>query len=228
MKTLKKSLLIALTTLILISSNAFAQEEIKKESPFSVGTDLVSSYVWRGTKFSGPAIQPFVEYSVAGLTIGSWGSFGFADQVAEADLYLSYGFNFGLSLGVTDYYYQGSPYFDYTDTIASHAFEINLGYEISNFSIAANYILNDAHAGGPANSGADMYFELGYAFEFFDVFVGAGDGWHTSDGKFGLCNIGIGTSKEVKITDNYSLPIFGQVLLNPEREELNIVVGLSF
>jgi len=228
MKTLKKCFLIALTTACLIPSGVFAQEEVESESPFSVGADVVSSYVWRGSKFSGPAIQPFVEFSLGGLTLGSWGSYGFADQVAETDLYLSYGFDFGLSLGVTDYYYQGYPYFDYSDTTASHAFEINAGYEISNFSISANYILNDAHAGGPANSGSDMYFELGYAFEHFDVFVGAGDGWHTSDGEFGLCNIGIGTSKDIKITESYSLPVFGQVILNPEKEEFNLVVGISF
>ena len=35
-----------------------AQDE-ESSSPFSVGGDLVSSYLWRGTKFgTGPAIQP--------------------------------------------------------------------------------------------------------------------------------------------------------------------------
>ncbi len=228
MKTLKKSMLVVLSTTLLISSSLYAQEDSTKESPFSVGTDIVTSYVWRGTKYSGPAFQPCIEYGVGGLTIGSWGSFGFTDQVAEADLYLSYGFDFGLSLGLTDYYYQGNDYFKYTDTTASHAFEVNLGYETGGFSLGANYILNDAHAGGPANSGGDMYFELGYGFKNLDVFVGAGNGWHTSDGEFGLCNIGIGTSKDIKITDSYSLPVSGQVVLNPERKEFNIVVGISF
>jgi len=205
-----------------------AQDEAEPTTPFSVGADIVSSYVWRGTKYSGPAIQPSVEYSISGLTIGTWGSFGFNDQVAEADLYASYGFDFGLSLGLTDYYYQGNKYFQYTGDTASHAFELNLGYEIKGFTIGANYIFNDASKGGPANYGGDKYFELGYTFKYFNVFVGAGDGWHTSDGDFGLCNIGIGTSKEVKITDSYSLPVSGSVVLNPEREEFNIVVGISF
>lgn len=227
MSRAKKITIWTLMVIGLLPVSLKAQEE-EKESPFSVGTDIVSSYVWRGTKFSGPAIQPCIEYSVSGLTIGTWGSFGFNDQVAEADLYASYAFDFGLSLGLTDYYYQGAKYFQYTDTTASHAFEVNLSYEIKSFSLSANYILNDAHAGGPANAGSDMYFELGYAFKYFDVFVGAGDGWHTSDGEFNLCNVGIGTSKEVKITDSYSLPLFGQVVLNTEKEEFNIVVGVSF
>ena len=35
-----------------------------------------------------------------------------------------------------------------------------------------------------------MYFQAGYAFKHFNIFAGAGDGWHTSDGKFALCNVG--------------------------------------
>ena len=210
-----------------------AQEEAEPASPFSVGADVVSSYVWRGTKYSGPAIQPSIEYSISGFTIGTWGSFGFADEVAEADLYASYGFDFGLSLGLTDYYYQhGSAgeykYFQYSGDTANHAFEINVGYEIKGVSISGNYILNDASKGGAGSQGGDKYFELGYAFKNFNVFVGAGDGWHTSNGNFNLCNIGIGTSKEVKITDSYSLPVSGSVVLNPEKEQFNIVVGISF
>lgn len=227
MKTVRKFILAALAITCLIpSANLFAQEEEAAESPFSVGTDVVSSYVWRGTKFSGPAFQPYVEFATGGFAIGSWGSFGFNDQVAEADVYASYGFDFGLSLGVTDYYYQGTPYLEFGGDSSSHAFELNLGYEIGGFSIGANYILNETPVAGSA--GGDMYFELGYGFEYFDIFVGAGDGWHTSDGEFGLCNIGIGTSKEVKITDSYSMPIFGQVIVNPEKETFDVVVGISF
>ena len=58
MKTLKFSFLIALTVNCLIAPNLYAQEKIEQESPFLIGTDIVSSYVWRGTKFSGPALQP--------------------------------------------------------------------------------------------------------------------------------------------------------------------------
>lgn len=215
---------------VLLSVPTFAQEE-ESSSPFSVGGDFVSSYVWRGSKIgSGPNIQPYVELGLGNFTIGSWGSFGYHEggNVMEADLYASYGFDFGLSLGLTDYYYQGSPFFRYDTDSASHAFEINLGYEIGGLSISANYILNDASMGGPANSGSDMYFELGYGFEYFDVFVGAGDGWHTSDAEFALCNVGISTSSEIEISDSFSLPVSGAVIVNPEKEEFNLVVGISF
>ena len=215
----------------------FAQEE-ETESPFSIGTDLVNSYVWRGCKIgTGPNLQPSMEYAIGGLTLGAWGSFSFHDfgDFAETDIFVNYAFDFGLSLGVTDYYYQGYPYFSYTGDTASHAFEANLAYTLKNFSISANYIFNDASLGGPANKpgGGDMYFEANYEFENFGVFVGAGNGWHTDDNDagedvFAICNIGIKTSKELKISETFSIPVSGAFIVNPDKEEVNLVVGISF
>jgi hypothetical protein len=216
---------LVLVSLLMIPTVTNAQEE-ESSSPFSVGADIYSNYIFRGVKYgSGPSFQPAVEASFGGLTLGAWGAFD-ASGFAESDLYISYSFDFGLSLGVTDYYYPGLDYTDVSDTTGSHAFEINLGYELGGFSIGANYILNEA--GGAASAGGDMYFELGYAFKNFSVFAGAGDGWHTSDGEFGIVNVGLSTSKEIQITDNFSLPVSGSVIWNPEAKQQYIVVGVSF
>ena len=226
MKKLSTIFLILALCLPVIINTSNAQEE-ESSSPFSLGADIVSNYVWRGTKFgSGPNIQPYVEFGVAGLTVGSWGSFAFnTTSVVENDFYLSYGFEFGLSLGVTDYYYQG-PLFDYSDSTGSHAIELNGSYEIGGLSLSANYILNEA--GGAGTAGGDMYFEAMYSFDNFDIFVGAGDGWHTTTGNFEVVNVGISTSKEIKITDRFSLPVFGSVIVNPQAEIAYVVVGFSF
>jgi hypothetical protein len=225
-----KDFKIYILTLVVVLTTSFsfiiAQEEETKPSPFSVGADVYSNYIWRGTKFgSGPAFQPSVKYATGGLTVGVWGSFD-ASGYTEADLFASYAFDFGLSLGVTDYYYPGLDYFDYSDTSGSHAVEINAGYVFKGLSLSANYIVNEA--GGAASAGGDMYFELGYAFTNFKLFLGAGDGWHTSDGDFAVCNLGIGTSKEIKVTDSFSIPVSGSVILNPEKKVMFVVVGLSF
>ena len=238
MKTvlLSKNIFVLLMT-VLLTISLYAQEE-EKTSPFSLGADVVSSYVWRGTKIgTGPNIQPWMKYSTGGFTLGAWGStsFHFDTDVAEMDLYTSYTFGFGLTVGLTDYYYQNTPYFQYQGDTSSHAFEINAVYTIKSLSIAANYIINDASNGGPANKpgGGDMYFELGYAFKNFGVFAGAGNGWHTTykengDDVFAVCNIGLKASKELKITDNFLLPISGALSVNPDKEQLNLVIGISF
>ncbi len=137
----KTPLFVGVTVLLMVSmiftpGNLNAQQE-DSSSPFSVGGDLVSSYLWRGTKFgTGPAIQPYVELGLGNFSIGGWGSYCFtSDEAAEADLYLSYGFDFGLSIGMTDYYFPGTDYFEYSTESGAHAFEINLGYELMDFPL---------------------------------------------------------------------------------------------
>jgi len=194
-----------------------------KAQEFSASADIVSSYVWRGVQYSGVSVQPTLEFSTGGFSIGSWGSAGL-DGFLEMDMYASYGFDFGLSLGVTDYYYPGAlgdPANSWFG-MGSHAFEANLGYGIKNLSISANYIF----AGG-GSVGNDLYFELGYDFGKFNIFAGAGNGWHTSDGSFGLVNVGINTSKEIKITDSFSLPISASAILNPSTKQYYLVAGIT-
>jgi len=215
----------SLSILVFVLASTFAfNVQAQEESSWSTGVDLVSSYVWRGTNFSGPSLQPYVDFTSGGFSIGAWGSQGY-DGFQEMDLYLSYGFDFGLSLGLTDYYYPGTEFFDYSTEAGAHAFEINAGFETGALSLAANYILNEA--GGAASAGGDMYYEVGVSAGSVDLFLGAGDGWHTSDGEFNVCNVGIGTSKEIKITDTFSIPVSGSAILNPEREQFYIVVGIS-
>jgi hypothetical protein len=221
-----RMILAGLVALVLISTtNLQAQEEVSA-SKFSIGTDLYTNYVWRGTKFGkGPSLQPSVKYTDGGFTVGVWGAFD-AFGYAEADPYLSYTLPIGLSFGITDYYYPGLELFDVSTETGSQAFEINAGYTTGGLSLSANYIINEA--GGAASAGGDTYFQAGYAFKYFNVLAGAGSGWHTSDGEFKLCNLGLGTSKVIKVTDNFSIPVNGQIIVNPDREQLYIVVGFSF
>ena len=213
-----KKLLIVLVILALLTG---ARSLAGEKGSVTVGTDLVSSYLWRGTKFgSGPAFQPYLEYSSGGFTAGAWGSYCFSEnEGAEADLYLSYGFDSGFSMGVTKYYFPGNMFFD----SRSHGFEINSGFETGSFSISGNYMLNE----GAGAAGGDIYVEAGLRTGAVNWFVGAGNGWYTPDEKFNLCNVGLSSSKEVKVTESFSLPIFTSIILNPETEQFHIVVGIS-
>jgi hypothetical protein len=214
---------ILIALLVFTATSLNAQEE-EKSSNFETGADIFSSYVWRGSKLAGPSFQPSVSFSAGGLTLGVWGSFD-SQGYAEADPYISWSFPFGLSMGLTDYYFCDQRLFDVSDSIGSHALDLNLGFETGGLSLSANYIINEA--GGAGSTGGDMYFEAGYDFGNFNIFLGAGDGWHTEEGDFQICNIGIGTAKEIKITDTFSLPVSGQVVMNPDREQLFVVVGFS-
>jgi hypothetical protein len=213
-----KKFVVTLSMITLLYSVAFAEE---KKGSVNAGADIVSSYLWRGTKFgNGAAFQPVLEYSRGGFSLGAWGSYGFADaQFSEADLYVSYGFDFGLSMGFTGYYFPETSFFNNSN----HAWEFNAGFEKSIFSLSANYMLNE----GAGSAGGDMYIEAGLATGPVNWFIGAGDGWHTPDGKFSVCNIGVSGSREIKLTDAYSLPVFTTVILNPKTEQFHIVFGIT-
>jgi hypothetical protein len=246
MKKVKRILSVLVLSLIVLPGLT-AQE-------FSTGLDIYSSYIWRGAKFgSGPAFQPYVEFSAGDFAIGAWGSVSASsDEALEMDLYAGYSFG-PVSLTVTDYYFGG----DWTDYSATHYLEPSLSLEAGNFTLlgAAMFmaktdaatavtespamvnletgVITPAIEGmdGAAASGfgetMDLYFEAGYSFGSFDLAVGAGNNQYTSDGSFTVCNIAVGTSKEVKITDSFSLPVSGAVILNPSTGGFFITVGIS-
>jgi hypothetical protein len=203
---------------VMILSTGIANAQINP------GVDIYSSYVWRGTKFgSGPAIQPYVDFTTGGFSVGAWGSVCTSTNEAyEMDLYAKYVLPFGLTLGVNDYYF-GSTDADGNFVVGdyfkgtAHYIEPTLSFSAGGFSVLGAYMLN----------AADTYVEAGYAIKNVSLFVGVGDGQYTSDGGFNLCNVGLKATESIKLTDSFSLPINGQVILNPSKQAFHIVVGIT-
>lgn len=225
MKKRKKVIQIAIILVFTTIEMTIAQND-NPGSKFTTGADLYSSYVWRGSKFGkGPSVQPAVRYINGGLVAGVWGAFDAAGY-SETDPYIQYTFTNGIILGVTDYYYPSLRVFDFSKISGSHALELSAGFSKERFNLSANYIVNEA--GGAGSSGGDFYLQGGLTYNSFNLFAGAGNGWYTSDGRFAFCNIGFGTSKEIKLTESFSIPVVGQIILNPEKEQLFVVVGFAF
>ena len=224
---MKKTLLIAASLLLLMTftSNVKAQE-------MSTGLDIYSSYVWRGIKFgTGPAFQPSIEFSAGGFALGAWGSYCVSDdEAAEADLYASYGFDLGenasLTLAVTDYFFP-SPGTEYSNG-DNHFFEPMIGIGAGVFSFTAAYMFYDG-AGTNGDASGDLYLEAAVTAGPVDITLGGGNGQYSmkDDAGFDICNIGISTSKEIKITDSFSIPVSGAAIFNPSYDTFNVVVGIS-
>ncbi|MFZ0281805.1 MAG: hypothetical protein WAL29_09160 [Bacteroidales bacterium] len=229
MKRNRKIRYLVLAIVVLTGGTTLLSQDAEPDS-FSTGADFYSSFIWRGSKLgTGPAIQPVVEYKSNFITAGAWGSFDFAGY-QEVDLYFSLSLPAGFSFGITDYYNPDLRYFDYTPISGSHAIELNLGFSQYNFSLGANYIINEA--GGVGSAGKDLYFQAGYSFSVLTLFVGAGNGWHnydpdTNKSSFGVCNTGIEVSKTIKITDTFRIPLTGQIVFNPAQERMYVVVGFT-
>lgn len=103
-KTMKRWIFILLTVLaIFLTADLCAQERGVK---FSGGTDLVSTYVWRGVYESGPAFQPVLTMTAENLSATAWGSVDFDNNYKEMDFTLAYTLG-PVTLSVADLYWTG-------------------------------------------------------------------------------------------------------------------------
>ncbi|MDM8002072.1 MAG: hypothetical protein QUS66_04045 [Bacteroidota bacterium] len=221
-RSLFAALLLSATALF--NAPLYSQERIT--SSLSVTTDAVSSYIWRGTRQGrGPHLQPGVEFSSGSFTGGVWGTLDFHGY-KEADLYLALDLPAGFSIGLQDYWITAYRWTDFSAESGGHALEASLGYDTENVSLFAGYILNEA--GGAGSSGGDLYLESRFSFDWFTVFMGAGTGWHTLEGQFRVCSIGLEVSEDLPLTERFTVPVTGQIVYNPDSDRVFLTAGLSF
>ena len=193
------------------------------------GADVVSSYVWRGTQFgTGPAVQPwFTLPSITeSLELGVWGSFPLSDDAAgqtyELDLYASYDFG-PFALTVTNYTFPGSTgvYGDDYELFDGDL-EVTASGSIGAIGLTVGYF-TDLEA---------LYIEAGTTVAGMDLAIGYGSdaagAFYVGEEDSGLVNVSLGGSKDIKITEDYSLPLFGSFIYNPTAEAAFMVVGVSF
>jgi hypothetical protein len=227
---------ILILTLTFTATTVFAQDS---KGSFSVGADVVSSYVWRGipqdvTYPSGtPNIQPYTSYTIGGLTLGAWGSGSFTGTVKEFDLYATYALSSKLALTVTDYNWSFTKgYFTYSDG-TDHVYEATLAYT-GGTSFPVSATVNTMFAGADKNSDGDnaysTYVELGYPLASnAKLFAGASlfDSAVYGTSGFGVTNVGVKVSKAIEITDKFSLPVYGIAGFNPAADNAFLVVGVT-
>ena len=189
------------------------------------GADLVSSYVWRGTQFgSGSHIQPYMDLESGNLSGGIWGSFPTSAKGGgnELDLWMSYDFG-PLALTITNYTFpgEGGVYSKGEGLFNGDYTELSASTSIAGVDLSAGYF-TEVEA---------LYIELGTSIGAVDVALGYGDDSADAfyaDGESGLINMSFSGSKDIQITDSYSLPVFGSFIINPEAETAFLVFGISF
>ena len=178
----------------------------------TIGADVVSRYVWRGTDYgNAAAVQPSIETTIGPVALGAWGSWSISPGPADAsgnecDLYASTTVG-PVGLTLTDYFF---PAYAGTDSLLNvdiHVFELSAGADVGPVSVlaAANV------SGDDDNS---TYLELTYgAFS-----LGLGNGAY-SDGEFAPVSLGISASR-----DNFS----ASYIINPDQETSFLVFGVNF
>jgi hypothetical protein len=168
---------------------------------------------------------------------------------AEFDFYLSYTWK-GFTLMAYDYFFPnslspntGNKYFNFKKNTTGHTVEVSLswaGTEKFPLQLYAGTLIYGADKGkdesGVYGTSADnnysTYFEAAYLFNVKGLgvkpFIGGipfGSAWYGPYG--GIVNAGCTVSKSIPISKEYSLPVFGSVVTNPQAESVFLVFGIS-
>ena len=221
---------------MVLSSTALAQDKVET----TVKGDFVSSYIWRGLDVGSAAVQPTLGVGYKGLSLTAWGSYGLVDKddVKEFDLTLGYTVG-GFNIGITDYWFSAGldpdgRYFKYDAHGTNHVFEATVGYDFGPVALAwyTNFAGND----GLNKSGKRAYSSY---VEANVPFCLAGVDWTATAGAvpyattfygtngFAVTNLSLRATKDIKVTDSFSIPIFGQVVGNPCSQKAYLVLGFT-
>lgn len=225
MKRLVKCIAIAVAMFM----PAFANAQDKVET--TLGADIVSSYIWRGQNLGSAAVQPTLGISWKGLSLEAWGSYGFVNTADDKELDIELSYNVaGLTVGVVDYFIAGgqgdcpAKYFKY-DGDHCHVLEGSLGYDFGFLSLGwnTNFYGDDDYS---SYFDVTVPFKLGIDWEFNAGFVPYKTAYYCND-KFTCTNLSLKATKDIKITDHFSIPVFGQIAANPDNGKFYFAFGLS-
>ena len=229
---------------LVMSMTAIAQDEIESESKIetTISGDIVSSYIWRGQDLGNVSLQPTLGIGYKGLSLTAWGSVGLtnSDDTKEFDLTLAYTTG-GFNIGITDYWFNAgldpdNRYFMYNAHSTNHVFEANIGYDFGFASL--QWYTNFAGNDGVNESGKraySSYVEASVPFKLATVDWTATVGvipyattfYNEWTSGFSVTNLALKATKAIKITDSFSIPIFGQVVANPRTQKAYLVLGFT-
>ena len=217
-------------------ATAFAQDKIET----TVSADFVSQYVWRGQDCGSVAVQPTLGVGYKGLSLSAWGSYGLTDpdDTKEFDLTLAYETG-GFNIGITDYWFTEGldpegRYFKYDAHGTNHVFEATVGYDFGPLSLQwyTNFAGNDG-ANKDGNRAYSSYVEANVPFRLAtcDWTATAGAVPYATDfygtSGFAVTNLSLKATKDIRVTDSFSIPVFAQVAANPCAQKAYLVFGFT-
>ena len=230
-----------------IAGHVFAQD---KGISFSGGSDLVSSYIWRGVYEAGVSLQPTMTMSVGKFSATAWGSVDFAStSYKEMDLTLAYTIG-SVTLSLADLYWEGGAgsrdliernYFTF-DSNSPHRIEVGANWIISEkipFTLSWYTILfGAADVNSRGERAYSSYFEVAYPFRINGVDMKAGVGmvpWNAYgtygiDRNFYVQNIFLNAGKTwcFREKSDMNIGLFTHLIWNPALDDVNFVGGISF
>ena len=227
---------IVLFVLGLVAGTATHAQEIET----TITTDVVNEYIWRGQDLGKVSIQPTLGIGYKGLSLTAWGSVGLSEPLDTKEFDLTLGYTLGkLNVGITDYWFNAgldplNRYLKYDAHGTNHLFEANVGYDFGVASVQwfTNFAGNDG-ANKDGERAYSSYLEVVVPFNIamVDWTATAGavpfatDFYGTSG--FAITNLSLRATKEIAVTNSFSIPVFAQVTANPCSQKAYLAFGIT-
>ena len=227
---------IVLFVLGLVAGTATHAQEIET----TIATDVVNEYIWRGQDLGNVSIQPTLGIGYKGLSLTAWGSVGLSEPLDTKEFDLTLGYTLGkLNVGITDYWFNAgldplNRYLKYDAHGTNHLFEANVGYDFGVASVQwfTNFAGNDG-ANKDGERAYSSYLEVVVPFNIamVDWTATAGavpfatDFYGTSG--FAITNLSLRATKEIAVTNSFSIPVFAQVTTNPCSQKAYLAFGIT-
>ena len=233
---MKKLRRLSMVALAIIASTTATKAQDNVET--TIGADVVNQYIWRGQELGSVSLQPTLGVAYKGLSLTAWGSVGLSEpsDTKEFDITAAYSIG-GFNIGITDYWFNApnDRYFAYESHKTSHVFEANVGYD---FGVASlQWYTNFAGNDGVNDEGKRAYSSY---FEVSAPFTLGGCDWTASVGavpfatsfygdasNFAVTNVSLKATKDLKITDSFSVPVFAGIAANPSTEKAYLLFGFT-
>lgn len=216
--------------------------------------DMVSSYVWRGMYESGLSVQPTLGVVAGKFSFTAWGNVNLSgDGYKETDFTLAYTIK-NATLLLTDYWWGGecgiyndrkegrNKYFQFDNHSTDHILEAGVSYLLPlrkcpvNLSWYTMFWGNDKklNCNNALVNAYSSYAEISSPLEVQNTTLLFSLGFSPFDSPrnyrnagFAVTNISVKASRNIRINDKYSLPIFTQLVWNPNREDVHFVFGIT-
>ncbi|MBX2927419.1 MAG: hypothetical protein KF852_06240 [Saprospiraceae bacterium] len=202
---------------------------------------LGTKNLWRGIDFGNatPTVQGLVAFkpsdrwdiNLLGITSLTGENAGYASTL---NLFVNYTLN-KLTLTLDNYYFHGDAtniptnFWDYKN---AHFLEGRIGYALNKFNFTAGYTLYGGgyysnpvidSTGATLQNTRGLYLEVQYRpIEQITLTMGgitAASALNFAD-KAGITNIGFKYTKNLKITDHFSIPVDFQLVVNPSYQNI--------
>ncbi|MBN2598536.1 hypothetical protein [Labilibaculum sp.] len=231
----------ALLVLVIIMASNLT---VNAQGKVSVSPSVTTRHYWRGIMVSNTAnFEMDLAYTNNNFTFGAWGGYAFDNTYSEFDFHVGYKFSDHFNVAVWDLFANRDRasiddynYLDLDKSTTNHLIDASFNFYFTeqfplSLSVATMLYGRDLDAEG--NQNYSTYVEFGYPVkiggETVSLFAGLNPFENQVYGEsFGFVNIGASATREIKITDSFSLNAWAKIGVNPQAETANLILGIGF